>query len=266
MTSLPRRAAFWLIVFAIVGTLSAGCGRETYLTRLNETSRYFAYEDRLNQNLTRVAWRGQSFLLRVPKQFQPINGKPNAEGDDPRQPAFVDLDLPGLQGAWQASLPLTGGEGSGPAWLYLCCNVEMLGKKGDEDKAATFNRDVIVKTATALGQQKQIPNIEKMPIYEVPPKKEEAFVDRLKYTVINPGIPVMIEEKAYRVRIFCFKKDKSPAQFTLLFVLPDNAVQAGKLDHAIDMSLATLQVTQDKPVPAPAQGSKSKAAGKSKSF
>jgi len=264
MTSLPRLAVVCLVLLA----MSAGCGRETYLERLDETKRYFAYEDRLNQNLTRVAWRGQNFLLRVPKQFQPITpkSKPGAEGEDPRQPTFAELDLPGLQGAWQASLPLTGGEGNGPAWLYLCSNFELLGKKGDEDKAARFNKDIILKTATALGQQQKVPPLEKLPTYEVPPKGEEAFVDKLKYRIINPGIPANVDDKAYRVRIYCYKKEKSPAQITLIFVLPDNAVQAAKLDRAIDMSLATLQVTQDKPAPTPVQGSKAKATGKSRSF
>jgi len=263
MTSLPRLAVVCLVLLAT----SAGCGRETYLERLGETSRYFAYEDRLNQNLTRVAWRGQNFLLRVPKQFQPITPKPGADGEDPRQPNFADLDLPGLQGAWQASLPLTGGEGNGPAWLYLCSNFELLGKKGEEDKAATFNKDVILKTATALGQQQHVPPLDKLPTYEVPPKTEEAFVDKLKYRIINPGIPLNIEEKAYRVRIYSYKKDvKSPAQISIIYVLPDNAVQAAKLDRAIDMSLATLQVTQEKPSPTPVQGGKAKATGKSGRF
>jgi hypothetical protein len=265
MTSPPRLAVVCLV---LVG-MSASCGRATYLERLDETTRYFAYEDRLNQNLTRVAWRGQNFLLRVPKQFQPITpkSKPGAEGEDPRQPTFAELDLPGLQGAWQASLPLTGGEGNGPAWLYLCSNFELLGKKGDEDKAATFNKDVILKTAIALGQQQKVPPLEKLPTYEVPPKGEEAFVDKLKYRIINPGIPFNIDEKAYRVRIYSYKKDaKSPAQISILYVLPDNAVQAAKLDGAIDMSLATLQVTQEKPAPTQVQGAKGKASARSKSF
>ncbi len=70
--------------------------------------RYFAYEDRLNQYLTRVAWAGRSFQLRVPNQFAPITAKakPGDEGEerDPRQPTFAEgLELPGLQGAWHAN-------------------------------------------------------------------------------------------------------------------------------------------------------------------
>jgi hypothetical protein len=266
MTSLPRLAVVCLVLL----TLSAGCGRETYLERLDETKRFFAYEDRLNQNLTRVAWRGQSFLLRVPKQFQPIvpKSKPGAEGEDrdPRQPTFAELDLPGLQGAWQASLPLTGGEGNGPAWLYLCSNFEALGKKGAEDKAAAFNSDLIVKIATAVGQQHQTPSYAKLPNYEIPPKGQEAFVDKLKFRVASPGIPLIFDDKAYHIRIYCYKKDKSPAQISIIYVLPDNVVQAAKLDRAIDMSLETLQVTQEKPLPATSQGGKGKPAGNSKSF
>ena len=252
MTSLPRFAVVCLVLLA----MSAGCGRETYLERLDETRRYFTYEERLNKNLTRVAWKGQNFLLRVPTQFQPITpkSKPGADDEDPRQPKFADLELPGLQGAWQASLPLTGGEGRGPAWLYLCSNFELLGEKGAEAKADAFNDDVIHRIAVAVGQQHQVPT--KMPTFEVPPKGQEAFVDKRTYRVVNPGIPALVDDKHYRVRIYCYKKPNSKAQICIIYVLPDDAVQAAKLDRAIDMSLETLQVTQDKPVPAPGQGGK----------
>ena len=148
----------------------AGCGRETYLERFDETKRYFAYEDKLNQYLTRVAWAGKSFQLRVPKQFQPIATKTTKKGEeaaeeerDPRQPKFAELEFPGLQGAWQANFPLTGGAGSGEGYLYLCSNYDLLAKKGDEVKAKTFNADVIQRVATAFGQQALTPPLSKIP-------------------------------------------------------------------------------------------------------
>lgn len=267
MISLPRLAVIGLLSL----TAGTGCGRETYLERLDETKRYFAYEDRLNQCLTRVAWAGKSFELRVPKQFAPIisTAKPGVEGEqrDPRQPKFAEgLELPGLQGAWSAGFPLTGGEGEGPAWLYLCSNFDFLEKKSDEAKAASFNGDLIHRIAMAVGQPNQTPALEKLPSYEVPVKGEEAFVDKRKYKILSPGIGVIVEDKPYRIRIYSYKKEKSPAQISLIYVLPDNIVQAANLDRAIDMSLETLVVTQDKPAPAAAKGGKGKAAGRTKSF
>jgi hypothetical protein len=263
MIAASRFAAIGLVVLA----MCAGCGRQTYLERLDETKRYFAYEDRLNQYLTRVAWAGKNFQLRVPKQFQPITSNAK-EGEasqerDPRQPVFAEVELPGLQGAWQANFPLTGEEGKGDAWLYLCSNYDLLAKKGDEARAGTFNSEVMQLIATAVGQQVQ--PIGKLPLYEVPPKTEEAFVEKRKYHVVSPGIPALHKEKAYRVRIYSYKKEKSPAQVSLIYVLPDNIVQASVLDRAIDMSLETLTVTRDKPPAAAAKGGKGGKAAKEKS-
>ncbi len=267
MIAASRFAAIGLVVLA----MCAGCGRQTYLERLDETKRYFAYEDRLNQYLTRVAWAGKNFQLRVPKQFQPITSKAK-EGEasqerDPRQPVFAEVELPGLQGAWQANFPLTGEEGKGDAWLYLCSNYDLLAKKSDEARASTFNGEVMQRIATAVGQP--VPQIGKLPLYEVPPKTEEAFVDKRKYHVLSPGLPALHNDKPYRVRIFTYKKDnkqeKISAQISLIYVLPDNIVQASVLDRAIDMSLETLTVTRDKPPAAAAKGGKGGKAAKEKS-
>jgi hypothetical protein len=267
MISFPRFAAIGLTLLVAC----AGCGRETYLTRFDETRRYFAYEDRLNQNLTPVAWAGRGFQLRVPKQFAPITNKAKpgegSEDRDPRQPVFAEgLELPGLQGAWQAKFSLTGTEGkAGPGWLYLCSNYEFLAKKEDAGKAAAFNADVIQLIAKAVGQP-QVKPLEKLPVYEVPPHSEEAFVDKRKYHALSPGIPALYEDKQYRVRIYAYKKEKSPAQICLIYVLPDNIVQAANLDRAIDMSLETLVVTRDKPPAASAKGGKGKTSARAKSF
>jgi len=242
----------------------AGCGRETYLERFDETKRYFAYEDKLNQYLTRVAWAGKSFQIRVPKQFQPIaakivkKGEEEADEKDPRQPKFAELEFAGLQGAWQASFPLTGGAGSGEGYLYLCSNYDLLAKKGDEERAKAFNGDVIQRCATAFGQQATTPLLSKTPIFEFPPKAEEAWVEKRKFHVLSsPGIPALVNDKPYRVRIYSYKKEKSPAQISLVYILPDNIVQASALDKAIDLSLETLVVTQKKPPTGTAKGAKS---------
>lgn len=241
-----------LIVGLAISAASAGCGRETYLTRLEETRKYFAYEQRLNENLTPVAWQGKNFLLRVPKQFEPISAKSktSSEGDrDPRQPTFADVELPGLQGAWKASLPLTGGEGRGPAYLYLLSNFEMLAKSENEEKAANFNDSVIRTVAVACGQS--VPALEKLPLLEVPRKADDSYVDKLKYRTVSPGLSTTVNDKPYRVRIYAYKKEKSPAQISLVYVLPESAAAADKLDRAIEMSLETLKVTQDKPSAVP---------------
>lgn len=260
------------VLSLLLATGLAGCGRETYLERFEETKRYFAYEDKLNQYLTRVAWAGKSFQLRVPKEFQPIaaktkkgeeaKGEEAAEEKDPRQPDYAELEFPGLQGAWQAKFQLTGGAGSGEGYLYLCSNYDFLAKKSDEAKAQSFNAEVIQRAATAFGQQASTKKLSELPVFEVPPKGE-AFVDKRKFHVLNPGIEALVHEKPYRVRIFAYKKDKSPAQISLVYVLPDNIANATALDKAIDLSLETLVVTQDKPRAGATKGGKAGGKGKS---
>jgi hypothetical protein len=147
----------------------------------------------------------------------------------------------------------------------LCSNYDFLSKKEDAGKAAGLNNDVIQTIARAVGQQ-QMKSIEKLPLYEVPPRSEEAFVDKRQYHAINPGIPALVDDKQYRVRIYTYAKEKSPAQICLIYVLPDNVVQAAGLDRAIDMSLETLVVTRDKPPAASAKGGKGKASARAKSF
>jgi hypothetical protein len=250
----------------------AGCGRETYLERFDESKRYFAYEDKLNQYLTRVAWAGKSFQMRVPKQFQPIADKPKKgeeteEQKDPRQPNFpgVDLEYPGLQGAWHANFPLTGGSGTGEGYLYVCSNFDLLAKKADEGRAKAFNGEVSLRSATAFGQQATTKKLSEQQLFEIPSKAEEAWVEKKKFHVLSPGIPAIVNDKPYRVRIFSYKKENSPAQVCVVYVLPDNIVNASSLDKGIDLSLETLLVTQDKPRPTTNKGGakagKGKAAG-----
>lgn len=240
------------VIALLLAAAFVGCGRETYLARFDETKRYFAYEDKLNQYLTRVAWAGKSFQLRVPKQFQPIVEKPKkgddtADEKDPRQPNYAELEFPGLQGAWLASFPLTGGAGTGPGYVYVCSNYDLLAKKSDEAKAQAFNAEVILRSATAFGQQGSTKKLSELPTIEVPSKADDAWVEKHKFHALNPGIPALVNDKPYRVRIYSYKKEKSPAQVSVVYVLPDNIVQASALDKAIDLSLETLVVTRDKP-------------------
>src|SRR5580704_3339263 len=158
------RAAFSLCLTGlIVAAVAAGCGREAYEHRLDESKRYFSYLDKLNQNLS-PPWVGNGLKLRVPKQFQviappkpkpkkePKNGKappkdpvaedPPVQDRDPRQPTFADLTFPGLQGAFTTQLSV-GGKGRESGYLYVLTNNDLLGKKGSDEKAAAFNSTVI---------------------------------------------------------------------------------------------------------------------------
>jgi len=73
------RASRTICVVCVTLVVAAGCGRETYERRLEESKHYFTYLDKLNQNLA-APWAGRGIKLRVPKQFQEIAGpKPKAK-------------------------------------------------------------------------------------------------------------------------------------------------------------------------------------------
>jgi hypothetical protein len=250
---------------AVLGTVAAGLAvvamvlAISFLRRPNDAgldgqpgSR--VYEARLNQYLTPQAWVGENVQLRLPNQFQLLSGKTqiNEKGEehDPRQPAFAEIELPGLQGAWQTRLSLTGGQGQLPGWLYVCSNYHLLAKRSDEARARSFNAEVVQRLASGVGRADTTPPIRSLPLLTVPPKAWDGFAENRKFRVLSPGIAVNIGGKPYRIRLYCYKKDKSPAQITLVYVVPDPfIVEGAALDYAIDVSLETLVVTQDGPSP-----------------
>jgi hypothetical protein len=246
------RGRAWLCVCLL--SLTAGCGKERYEQRFEETKHYFAHLDTLNQQLS-PTWHGQSVEMRVPKPFQPIAGRPkrtssaeDAEGD-PRQPTFAKVELAGLQGAWQCDISPGAGKEAAKGYLYVLSNYELLGKKGEAEKAAGFNNDVVRTIATAL--QQPVPDVGKLPSSEFPPG--EAYVEKRKFRMVKPGFPAIIDDKDYRVQIYSYWKEataaspeKSSAQVSLVLVIPVDA-PTDKITKALDASLETLRVTKDRP-------------------
>ena len=229
------------VVSLIVAVLAVGCGREAYERRLQETSHYFAYLDKLNQNLS-APWAGKGVQLRVPKSFivipPPQQKKKGAPADqrDPRQPTFADITFPGLQGAFTTDLVVSGKKTPEKGYLYVLTNGELLGRKGSDEKAAAFNNAVLHTIAEAVGQPDPPP--EKLVNNSVP--KGEAWVPKRTFKVVRPGFPASISGKDYRIEVYNTKQEKS--QISLVYVLPENA--SPKLANNIDLSLETLQVTQ----------------------
>jgi hypothetical protein len=255
------RSKLSLCVLGVVaGALLAGCGRETYERRLDDSKRYFTYLDKMNQNLS-PPWGGKGVRLRVPIQFQEIPGPkpkpkkkaagkgnakdaPEPPGDerDPRQPNYADLTLPGLQGAFSSKLA-TAGKGREMGYLYVLTNGELLGKKGSDEKAAQFNNTVLHTIAQAVGQPDPAPD--KLGTNSVP--KGEPWVAKRTFKMVRPGFPAAIYDKDYRIAVYSCKDQKN--EVTLVYVLPENVSAAEKLPANIDLSLETLQITKSAAVP-----------------
>jgi hypothetical protein len=246
------------LVGVVVAAVAAGCGRDAYERRLDESKRWFTYIDKLNQNLA-PQWIGRGVKLRVPKQFQVIPGPkpkpkkgaakggdapkdpgdPPAEERDPRQPTFADITLPGLVGAFSTKLA-TAGKGHEMGYLYVLTNGELLGRKGSDEKAAQFNNTVIHTIAQAVGQPD--PPLEKLASNSVPKADpKDAWVPKRTFKMVRPGFPASIEGKDYRIDIYNCKEQKN--EVSLVFVLPENVSPTEKLASNVDLSLETLEIT-----------------------
>src|SRR5690606_26894491 len=122
-----------LLIFAAL--LAAGCGAETYRSRLNDTAQYFTYQQKLREELG-AARSELGVTYQPPKQFRWIDPPPPPEVDEngepvsvdgaeaPRQPHYLGLELPGLLGAWEATVDAEVGGQDEPrkAYLYLLGN------------------------------------------------------------------------------------------------------------------------------------------------
>jgi len=261
MITAPRLIA---VSFALV-LLGGGCGHDTYEQRMEETRKYFAYLERVNLYLNHAMWNGQNVKLKVPKQFQLIPAPAKGKGDetapdkDPRQPLFVDSPLPGLQGSWKADLALSGSEGRGTGYLYVLSNFELLGQKGAEEKAAEFNTTLLKTIATAVGQP--VPEVGKIVSHTVPKNLSDAYVEQRTFKMLQPPIPANVNDKPYRIQVYSYQKEKSPAQISIVLVLPENTSPSEKLERAMDLCFETFEITLEKPVKVPGQGPAGKSSG-----
>ncbi len=137
----------WLLAVATVGTW--GCGSQAYQQRLEETVTYFEYRDRVNRELGR-AWSEKGISLQPPRQFRlvPAPAVPAfADGDeeaafidsseDPRQPHYLGVELPGLVAAWEARVDVETGDSQGlqTAYLYVLSNYDRYLQQQSDDGA-----------------------------------------------------------------------------------------------------------------------------------
>jgi hypothetical protein len=261
MTFSRRLIGACVVVLAV----SAGCGVDTYEYRLGETRRYYAYQEHLNRVLGPY-WSGVGVELRVPKQFNmiPAPGPPKDKDAppprDPRQPTFAQLDLPGLQGAWEASLPLSASGGRAPGYLYVLSNAYLIMDGAPKEKQADFNRDVLETIAKAIGQQ--VPELEKLQTVQRPKHGVEAYVVPVKYKMVNPDWPTTVNDKEYRIQVYAYARTKPDSQVAIILVVPQDLNPAERLDRAMDLCLETLVVRP--PPPRPPQPGKGKPSSKAR--
>lgn len=274
----------WFALLSLL--LLAGCGADLYEERLENTKIAFAHIDLLNQHLQSL-WTdgdGVGVRLRVPQQFGllPPPAKPdpfakpaakpaegaeaggNGEGDAPpeihddRMPAYMNVDLPGLRGAWKAEVNINAENNvaaRGDAFVYVMSNHHLADKL---DEAEKFSQDFI----KALAEAAHVPPPEETAWETLTfPAKKGQFVKPRKYSRvgIDPDEPVGDLVRQFSIYIHTDNK----VQVIVLFVLPkdvDNTSE--KFAERIPLCLETLEASNQliKPTatgggPAPASGS-----------
>jgi hypothetical protein len=173
-----------LLFAACLAVLLGGCGWQTYESRLKDTVAYFEYIEKLDVNL-QPTWSRMGVDYRVPQPFREIPApavQEDEEGNeippefDPRQPAFLEDELPGLIGAWQAEVDVRQqSEGKAPAYLYVLSNHSLW--LDDDDDAIEFHQQALDQIAHAFGTQ--FPSAESWVREDIPP--DAANVDYQRY-------------------------------------------------------------------------------------
>lgn len=249
--ALPKRSVSLCLAATI---LCSGCGAETYEQRLNATTQYFAYLDTRNQALG-SRWSSATIEMRPPLEFkeilanQPAPPADSEETDstepttpepsqaiDPRQPDYVDLKLPGLEGAWTTEVPVDFENEvvDRPAYLYVLTNYALLQNK-EKEAAANFQNELLSRLATTFDK---FLNPEDFTTERFPRGKGYIEPKSFTFGTFEPEMP--IEGVPYQVQIYL--TDSGENQNVILLIIPKNITSRSKLLEQMEYSLETVEL------------------------
>jgi hypothetical protein len=248
----------WLLpVLSLSAMALAGCGSDLYEQRLANTKILFAHEELLREHL-QGKWSDAEYAisLRIPHKFEvlPPPVKPESadkpagqEGENPeeeeveipddRQPKYLNVELPGLRGAFQAKVKVIAEnkvDVDGDAWIYVMSNQDMAEKS---DAAKEFNMSFVKSLAEALQMgQPSSENFESARF----PARSGTFVKPLKFTavVLKPDDDIAGLTRQFSVYMY----EQGEIQVIVLFVIPQNVDGSEKLTDRIPLCLETLDV------------------------
>ena len=251
------RCVWFLPMTTAMLCLSAtGCGSRTYEARLQETANYFRYLDTLNQNL-QEEWRGSGIQVRVPKQFELMPAPPKPAADkageepaageeplhDPRQPDYLEFEIPGLVAAWKAVVDVDDRDAGVPAYVYIASNYPMWLEDGGAKRAVRLHEDFAAQLAGALG--KQLPDPNEWSEETFPPRGKKGYVSRKAYTSITLTPDRPIQGVITDFTIYLYKVQD--IQIVILTVIPRDVGRRENLKERIALCLETLKVSGEKP-------------------
>ena len=249
----PQRSGAPVFLLLIATLILNGCGTETYEHRLNETAKYFAYVDLRDQALANN-WSSPTVNMRVPVEFDLISAPRMApaanpeeteatdpepeptETVDPRQPDYIDLVLPGLEGAWRVEVPvdLENETVDLPAYLYVLSNHYLL-KEKMMDEALEFHNEVNNQLAAAFDQ---FLNMEEFRTEKYP--KGKGYSEPKSFLVGNFEPETEINGVPYQLKLYLAESKNN--KVVVLLVVPKNISRGSKLDEHMDYSLETVDI------------------------
>jgi hypothetical protein len=249
--------------------LLTGCYEARYEQRLKTTEQLYHHFELLDRNLS-AAWESPTGLKfrteagrgGVPKQFTEIPGPPPPEVDeqgkpiipkkpppDPRQPDYLKIELPGMQGAWEANLKISGEQEAPPmlGFIYVLSNIGQFvvpEETTNRPDPAKFQEKFVQDLSRNLGVKVK----EEDWVDEVYPLGFE-LVPKVKYQVLklNPEKPIADAKMTFSLYLNTTPDD---VQTFVMFVLPEGVSPDEHLPERISLCLETLRVP-----PAPAAGS-----------
>jgi hypothetical protein len=261
MPVMRRHIARFIAIIPFVLAL-AWCGADLYEERLGNTRILFAHMQLLNEHL-QGRWTDPEtgVSLRPPLQFgllappvkpqkpvdaqgKPVDGEADAEEEevhDDRQPKYLNVELPGLRGAFQAKVKYIGDNNLdtvADAWLYVMTNHDLADQI---EQAKSFNQDFVKSLAEAAHTSLPAPETFESLRF---PAKVGAFVKPVKYTGVTINPTEFIDGAARQFSLYLY--EQGDIQVVVLFVLPQNVATAERLSERIPLCLETLEVPGDR--------------------
>lgn len=274
-------------VLACVTLWLAGCGQDEYLSRLAQTKDYYAHLEMLDEKLApATGFAGQQVVVRVPKQYRLIPIPTQADVDaafaagapdplDHLHPTYLGLKLPGLVGAWAATVStnVQGTEEDRPSYLYLATNAHLSGQaftlsdaEREQLQNSVYEADqepdfatselldhIEYRLAGALAVE--IPEGVSVPSgagdpantrFEVgyPSSRYQPY--HLSKSVVEidfrPQRAIDAFDVVYQIHLYEIAPPGGSTQVAILLVVPEGIDPREQLDDRIELMLATLKV------------------------
>lgn len=221
-----------------------GCGYQTYERRLQESRLYFAYLEKLNVHLDPPLQVGVIEELRLPIGFRQVKAIPNASEEqegDPRQPAYLGIELPGLLATFRAELDVSTADAQArkPGFVYVLSNAELL--RTDPDTAANFTQHVMNQICDAVGLPQVDPT--KATVETYPRVKTYVAPKTFQVYRLTTDTELEIDEFGWQYTMELYSHHQGDIDVVLMFVLPVGIGSHARLSERLPLMFERLKIS-----------------------